>query len=70
MVEFENILYKKGVLIVPDIVANAGGVISSYAEYKGHNPKKMFKLVEKKIKNTKIVLDRAKRDGTTTRDAA
>ncbi|MEK6860644.1 MAG: Glu/Leu/Phe/Val dehydrogenase [Nanoarchaeota archaeon] len=69
--EFEERLHNKGILIVPDIVANAGGVISSYAEYRGFNPKKMFEIVEKKIiKNTRIVLDRAKKDGTTTRDAA
>ena len=36
---------------MPDFVANAGGVISSYAEYKGYGHEKMFKLVEKKIKN-------------------
>ena len=48
---------KKGILIVPDFVANAGGVISSYAEYRGYNPKKMFELVGKKVRNaTKLVL--------------
>lgn len=45
----EEELYRKGVTIVPDFVANAGGVISSYAEYRGYNPKRMFQLVEKKI---------------------
>jgi glutamate dehydrogenase/leucine dehydrogenase len=58
--QVENKLHKKGILIIPDFVANAGGVISSYAEYKGHNPRDMFKLVEKKIvRNTKIVLKEA-----------
>lgn len=47
--EFEEQLSARGVLIVPDIVANAGGVISSYAEYKGYTAKKMFALVEEKI---------------------
>ncbi len=47
--KIEDELYQKGILIVPDFVANAGGVISSYAEYRGYNPKYMFKLVEKKI---------------------
>jgi len=36
-----ELLYKKGVLVVPDFVANAGGVISSYVEYIGGNEKKM-----------------------------
>lgn len=69
--EAEDILYKKGILIVPDFVANAGGVISSYAEYKGYNHNDMFELVEEKIKkNTKIVLDRAKKENIKPRDAA
>lgn len=46
----ENELFKKGILIVPDFVANAGGVISSYAEYRGYNPKRMFDVIETKIK--------------------
>ena len=45
----EDELYRKGIVIVPDIVANAGGVISSYAEYKGMNSKEMFKIVFGKI---------------------
>ncbi len=69
--EMEEILFKKRVLVVPDFVANAGGVISSYAEYRGHNPKKMFELVEQKIKrNVKTVLDRAKNENVKPRDAA
>lgn len=69
--KIEEILHKKGILVVPDIVANAGGVISSYAEYKGYNPKKMFNLIEKKIKrNVKIVLDKSKKDNVKPRDAA
>ena len=56
--DIEDELFKRGILIVPDFVANAGGVISSYAEYRGYNPKKMFELVEKKIKrNVKLVLE-------------
>lgn len=45
----EKELFGRGVLIVPDFVANAGGVISSYAEHMGYSPKKMFQMVEKKI---------------------
>lgn len=53
----EEELFQKGILIVPDFVANAGGVISSYAEYRGYNPKRMFDLVKKKIsKATTTVL--------------
>ena len=51
---------KKGIIIVPDFVANAGGVISSYAEYRGYNPKRMFDLVSKKVrKATYLVLSKS-----------
>lgn len=69
--EIEEKLYKKGILIIPDFVANAGGVISSYVEYTGGNEKQMFKLVEEKIKrNTKVVLKRAEDKNCKQRDAA
>jgi len=68
--DVERLLHKKGVLVVPDFVANAGGVISSYVEYIGGTPEKMFKLVEEKIKkNTKIVLERAKKEKLSPREA-
>ena len=55
--DIEEQLSSRDVLIVPDIVANAGGVISSYAEYKGYTAKKMFALVEEKISaSTRAVL--------------
>ncbi len=50
--DVEDELFRKGIFILPDFVANAGGVISSYAEYRGYNPKRMFELVERKIKNS------------------
>jgi glutamate dehydrogenase/leucine dehydrogenase len=69
--ESEKKLHSKGVLIVPDIVANAGGVISSFAEYIGENPQQMFNLVKKKItRNVKKVLNRAKNENIPPREAA
>lgn len=50
--EIEHELSERGIVIVPDFVANAGGVISSYAEYRGYNPKRMFELVERKVART------------------
>ena len=56
--QIEEGFFRKGVLIVPDFVANAGGVISSYAEYRGYNPKRMFEIVEQKIRKvTKLVVE-------------
>ncbi|MEK7546877.1 MAG: Glu/Leu/Phe/Val dehydrogenase dimerization domain-containing protein [Patescibacteria group bacterium] len=58
--KIENEFFKKGIPIVPDFVANAGGVISSYAEYRGYNPKRMFDLVRKKVRMaTYLVLSRS-----------
>jgi glutamate dehydrogenase (NAD(P)+) len=69
--ELEEILHKKGVLIVPDFVANSGGVISSYVEYKGGTEKEMFDLVNKKItENTRLVLERSEEKKIKPRDAA
>jgi glutamate dehydrogenase/leucine dehydrogenase len=67
----ERKLYEKGILIVPDIIANAGGVISSYAEYKHMSKNEMFSLVKEKItKNTKLILEKSEASGKFTRDVA
>ena len=69
--EIEEELFGKGILIVPEIVANAGGVISSYAEYRGFNPKTMFQLVEKKITNdVKMILKESLRHNCNPREVA
>ncbi len=68
--QVEAMLHKKGKMIIPDFVANAGGVISSYVEYSGGTEKEMFKLVEKKVqKNTKLVLEESGKN-MVPRDAA
>ncbi|MBI1888802.1 MAG: Glu/Leu/Phe/Val dehydrogenase [Candidatus Spechtbacteria bacterium] len=69
--DIEGKLAKRGILVVPDIIVNAGGVISSYAEYRGYNPKDMFSMVKSKIvKNTKAILESAKREGISPRASA
>ncbi|MCX8196732.1 MAG: Glu/Leu/Phe/Val dehydrogenase [Candidatus Micrarchaeota archaeon] len=61
--EIELQLAKKGILIIPDFVANAGGVISSYIEYIGGSEQEMFSAVKEKIvKNTRLVLEKGKVD--------
>ncbi len=67
----EEELFKRGILIVPDFVANAGGVISSYAEYRGYDSKKMFELVKRKIvKATKYVLEESIKNNKNPREVA
>ncbi len=56
--EIEDKLAEKGKVIVPDMLANAGGVISSYAEMLHYTKEQMFELVEYKIsKNVEKVMD-------------
>lgn len=68
--DVETELSKK-VLIVPDFVANAGGVISSWVEYIGKDSKYMYKTVKDRItKNTQLVLTKSKKESVNPRDAA
>lgn len=56
----ENQCHKKGIEVIPDFVANAGGVISSYVEYIGGGVERMFETIEEKVvKNTRQVLEAA-----------
>jgi len=69
--EIEKEFFKKGILIAPDFIANAGGVISSYAEYRGYNPKRMFDTIERKItENVKRVIKHSLRKNKNPRDVA
>jgi glutamate dehydrogenase (NAD(P)+) len=53
----DDYLNKNGVLIVPDFLANAGGVIGSFVEYQGRTEKEAFDLIKYKItKNIRQVL--------------
>jgi glutamate dehydrogenase/leucine dehydrogenase len=69
--EAELILHERGVLIVPDFIANAGGVICAAVEYHGGTEAMAFQTIEEKIcANTKSVLEDAAREKTTPRHAA
>lgn len=53
----ERILHGRGILSVPDFVANAGGVICASVEYHGGTQKQAFETIEEKIReNTTEVL--------------
>jgi len=69
--DIEEALYRKNILVVPDFIANAGGVISSYVETINGTPEKMFKIVEQKIaKNVDLVLINSLKKKIKPRDAA
>ncbi|HIH37953.1 Glu/Leu/Phe/Val dehydrogenase [Candidatus Woesearchaeota archaeon] len=68
--DVEDLLFRKGILVVPDFVANAGGVISSYIEYIGGKEEDMRKLIKEKItENTKEVIRRSTEKNISPRDA-
>jgi glutamate dehydrogenase (NAD(P)+) len=53
-------LHDNKIWIIPDFLANAGGVIGSFVEYQGRTEKEAFDLIEYKIsKNIKDVLTEA-----------
>jgi len=69
--DVEETLHWRKILVVPDFVANAGGVISSYVEFINGTTEDMFRMVEEKIKkNTELVLKRADKENVKPRDAA
>jgi len=68
--EAEAELAGRGVLCVPDVVANSGGVICAAAEYRGAGRAEAFAEIEEKIRDsTAELLDRI-RPGTLTPRAA
>lgn len=56
----DEYLNKNGVWLIPDFLANAGGVIGSFVEYQGRTEKEAFELIKYKIsKNIKNILTQA-----------
>ncbi|MDD3041726.1 MAG: Glu/Leu/Phe/Val dehydrogenase [Methanosarcinaceae archaeon] len=67
----EKALYEKGVLYVPDFIANAGGVICAASEYRGSTRCAALEAIEEKVRNnTKTVLEDAKNRDILPREAA
>jgi glutamate dehydrogenase (NAD(P)+) len=69
--EAERILHKAGTLVLPDFIANAGGVICASVEYHGGTQAQAFQTIEEKISaNSDEVLANAKTNGLLPRQAA
>jgi len=47
----DQYLVNNNILIIPDFLANSGGVIGSFVEYQGRTEKEAFDLIEYKITN-------------------
>jgi glutamate dehydrogenase/leucine dehydrogenase len=64
-------LHERGVLIVPDFIANAGGVICASVEFHGGSERGAMEQVATKItQNTREVLEASRAEGIRPREAA
>ncbi len=69
--EAEAALAERGVLVLPDFIANAGGVICAAIEYQHGTQAAAFSAIDEKIRtNTTAVLDRVAASGVLPRIAA
>lgn len=67
----EKILHERGILNVPDFVANAGGVICGSVEYHGGTKHQAFmEIAEKMRENTRLVLKKSAAEQVLPREAA
>lgn len=69
--EAEEALAARGVLVLPDFIANAGGVICAAIEYRGGSETAALAVIDEKIRaNTGAMLDEVRRTGALPRTAA
>lgn len=67
----EKMLHERGVLCLPDFIANAGGVICAAMEHHGSTQALVMQAIAEKIgANAEEVLETSKREGVPPRDAA
>jgi glutamate dehydrogenase (NAD(P)+) len=69
--EAELALHRRGVLVIPDFIANAGGVICGAMEYRHMSQHAAFEAIAEKVStNTAEVLERAAQEKIPPRQAA
>lgn len=67
----EHYLHEKGVICIPDLIANAGGAIGAAMEYRGANKAMVLSAIREKIRrNTEKILESVENDGSLPRKAA
>jgi len=67
----EHYLHERGILCIPDFIANAGGVICAAMEYRGSTPGAVFEAIAEKVRhNTRLVLEESRTRKILPRDAA
>ena len=69
--EAEEMLHDRGVLCIPDWIANAGGVICGSVEYRGGTRAEAFSLIDDTIReNTTTIVERSAKESIPPRRAA
>ncbi len=69
--EAERVMHGRGILSIPDFIANAGGVITASVEYHGGSEQAALAAVREKVhRNTREVLNVAREASIPPRDAA
>jgi glutamate dehydrogenase (NAD(P)+) len=69
--EAEEIFFQRGIVSVPDFIANAGGVICGAVEYHGGSESQAFAVIEDRIRdNTREVLEWSRREKVLPKVAA
>lgn len=67
----ELVLFEKGVHVIPDFIANAGGVICASVEYHGGSEQAALNTIKQKISfNTKVVVTQSQQQNIPPREAA
>ena len=67
----EKYLYEKGVVCIPDFIANSGGVICAGMEYRGKIESEALEVIKDKVSsNTRLVLEDSRTEKITPREAA
>jgi len=67
----EKYLHEKGVLCIPDFIANAGGVICAAMEYRGKIESEALAVIQDKIRtNTRLILEESRNKKILPREAA
>ena len=69
--ELEEVFYKKGIMVLPDFIVNAGGVICAAVEYAGGTMKGALETIEERVsQNTKEVLESSRVNKISPHEAA
>jgi len=69
--EAETALHANGILVLPDFIANAGGVMCAAVEYRGGSQSDAFDYIDEKIRmNVRAVIEEARQTNRPPREAA